>query len=233
MLPTLVSTNLAKGAISLSKRKIVVKRLSSIQNFGAMDILCTDKTGTLTLDKIILETHLDVLGNENDRVLRHGYLNSYYQTGLKNLLDIAVIEYGNEKGFNEATKIYERVDEIPFDFTRRRMSVVVESENGKRQLITKGAVEEMLSICSFVEINGDVLPLTEELIATVMDMVTKLNKDGMRVLAIAQKNNVPDENVFSIKDESNMVLIGYIGFLDPPKDSAVSAIKALYEHGVM
>ncbi|MCQ4922686.1 magnesium-translocating P-type ATPase [Tissierella carlieri] len=232
MLPTLVSTNLAKGAISLSKRKIVVKRLSSIQNFGAMDILCTDKTGTLTLDKIILETHLDVLGNENDRVLRHGYLNSYYQTGLKNLLDIAVIEYGNEKGFNEVTKIYERVDEIPFDFTRRRMSVVVESENGKRQLITKGAVEEMLSICSFVEINGDVLPLTEELIETVMDMVTKLNEDGMRVLAIAQKNNVPDENVFSIKDESNMVLIGYMGFLDPPKDSAVSAIKALYEHGV-
>ncbi|WMM24707.1 magnesium-translocating P-type ATPase [Tissierella sp. MB52-C2] len=232
MLPTLVSTNLAKGAISLSKRKIVVKRLSSIQNFGAMDILCTDKTGTLTLDKIILETHLDVLGNENDRVLRHGYLNSYYQTGLKNLLDIAVIEYGNEKGFNEVTKIYERVDEIPFDFTRRRMSVVVESENGKRQLITKGAVEEMISICSFVEINGDVLPLTEDLIKTVMDMVTKLNEDGMRVLAIAQKNNVPDENIFSIKDESNMVLIGYMGFLDPPKDSAVSAIKALHEHGV-
>ena len=232
MLPTLVSTNLAKGAISLSKRKIVVKRLSSIQNFGAMDILCTDKTGTLTLDKIILETHLDVLGNENDRVLRHGYLNSYYQTGLKNLLDIAVIEYGNEKGFNEVTKIYERVDEIPFDFTRRRMSVVVESENGKRQLITKGAVEEMISICSFVEINGDVLPLTEDLIETVMDMVTKLNEDGMRVLAIAQKNNVPDENIFSIKDESNMVLIGYMGFLDPPKDSAVSAIKALHEHGV-
>ncbi|WP_353097346.1 magnesium-translocating P-type ATPase [Tissierella praeacuta] len=232
MLPTLVSTNLAKGAISLSKRKIVVKRLSSIQNFGAMDILCTDKTGTLTLDKIILETHLDVLGKENDRVLRHGYLNSYYQTGLKNLLDIAVIEYGDERGFNEVTKIYERVDEIPFDFTRRRMSVVVESENGKRQLITKGAVEEMLSICSFVEINGNVLPLTEELIRTVIDMVTKLNEEGMRVLAIAQKNNVPDENAFSVKDESNMVLIGYMGFLDPPKDSAVSAIKALYEHGV-
>ena len=232
MLPTLVSTNLAKGAISLSKRKIIVKRLSSIQNFGAMDILCTDKTGTLTLDKIILETHLDVLGNENDRVLRHGYLNSYYQTGLKNLLDIAVIEYGNEKGFREVTEIYERVDEIPFDFTRRRMSVVVESENGKRQLITKGAVEEMISICSFVEINGEVLPLNEELIKTVMNMVTKLNEDGMRVLAIAQKNNVPDENMFSVKDESNMVLIGYMGFLDPPKDSAVSAIRALHEHGV-
>lgn len=159
MLPTLVSTTLAKGAISLSKQKIIVKRLSSIQNFGAMDILCTDKTGTLTEDKIILETHLNVLGQEDDRVLRHGYLNSYYQTGLKNLLDIAVIEYGNEKDFHKITDIYKRVDEIPFDFTRRRMSVVVESEGKKRQLITKGAIEEMISICSHVEIDGEVLPM--------------------------------------------------------------------------
>ena len=232
MLPTLVSTNLAKGAISLSKKKIIVKRLSSIQNFGAMDILCTDKTGTLTQDKIILETHLDVLGNKNDRVLRHGYLNSYYQTGLKNLLDIAVIEYGNELGFNKVTGTYKRVDEIPFDFTRRRMSVVVESENGKRQLITKGAVEEMLSICSYVEIDNEVLPLTEDLIKKVMTMVTKLNEEGMRVLAIAQKNDVPSENIFSTKDESNMVLIGYMGFLDPPKDTSITAIKALHDHGV-
>ena len=232
MLPTLVSTNLAKGAISLSKRKIVVKRLSSIQNFGAMDILCTDKTGTLTEDKIILETHLNVLGEEDDRVLRHGYLNSYYQTGLKNLLDIAVIEYGDEKGFNEMLDIYKRVDEIPFDFTRRRMSVVVESEGNKRQLITKGAIEEMLSICSHVEINDEILPLTEELTTNVTKMVTELNQQGMRVLGIAQKNDVPDENVFSVKDESNMILIGYMGFLDPPKESAVTAIKALHSHGV-
>lgn len=232
MLPTLVSTNLAKGAISLSKRKIVVKRLSSIQNFGAMGILCTDKTGTLTEDRIILETHLNVLGQEDDRVLRHGYLNSYYQTGLKNLLDIAVIEYGDEKGFNNITDIYRRVDEIPFDFTRRRMSVVVESENNKRQLITKGAIEEMISICSYVEINGEVLPLTEELTNNVIKMVTELNQQGMRVLGIAQKNDVPDENIFSVKDESNMILIGYMGFLDPPKESAATAIKALYSHGV-
>ena len=232
MLPTLVSTNLAKGAISLSKRKIVVKRLSSIQNFGAMDILCTDKTGTLTEDKIILETHLNVLGEEDDRVLRHGYLNSYYQTGLKNLLDLAVIEYGNEKGFNEMLDVYKRVDEIPFDFTRRRMSVVVESEGNKRQLITKGAIEEMLSICSHVEINDEILPLTEELTTNVTKMVTELNQQGMRVLGIAQKNDVPDENVFSVKDESNMILIGYMGFLDPPKESAVTAIKALHSHGV-
>lgn len=232
MLPTLVSTNLAKGAISLSKRKIIVKRLSSIQNFGAMDILCTDKTGTLTQDKIILETHLNILGQEDDRVLRHGYLNSYYQTGLKNLLDLAVIEYGNEKGFDNIIDKYQRVDEIPFDFTRRRMSVVVEDKNKKRQLITKGAIEEMVSICSYVEINDEILPLTEALTENVINMVTKLNQKGMRVLGIAQKNDVPDENVFSVKDESNMILIGYMGFLDPPKESAVTAIKALYSHGV-
>ncbi len=232
MLPTLVSTNLAKGAISLSKRKIIVKRLSSIQNFGAMDILCTDKTGTLTEDKIILETHLNVLGEEDDRVLRHGYLNSYYQTGLKNLLDLAVIEYGNEKDFHKIIDIYKRVDEIPFDFNRRRMSVVVESEGNKRQLITKGAIEEMISICSHVEINGEIIPLTEEITTNVIAMVTTLNEQGMRVLGIAQKNDVPDENVFSVKDESNMILIGYMGFLDPPKESAISAIKALHSHGV-
>lgn len=232
MLPTIVTANLAKGAVSLSKRKTVVKRLSSIQNFGAMDILCTDKTGTLTLDKIVLEKHLDVLGRENDRVLRHAYLNSYYQTGLKNLLDLAVIEFGEEKGFQKYNEIYKKVDEIPFDFARRRMSVVLESGNNKRQLVTKGAVEEMLSICSFVEINGDVVPFTDELKDQVMKFVSKMNEDGMRVLAIAQKNEVPEENIFSVKDESDMVLIGYIGFFDPPKETAEEAIKALHENGV-
>lgn len=232
MLPTIVSTNLAKGAISLSKRKTVVKRLSSIQNFGAMDVLCTDKTGTLTLDKIVLERHLDVLGRENDRVLRHAYLNSYYQTGLKNLLDIAVIDFGEEKGFGDLDKKYEKVDEIPFDFTRRRMSVVLKSEGNKRQLVTKGAVEEMLSICSLVELNGDVVPLTENLIEKVMVMVNKMNDDGMRVLAVAQKNEIPDEDTFSVADEKDMVLMGYIGFLDPPKETAAEAINALQTHGV-
>lgn len=232
MLPTIVSTNLAKGAISLSKRKTVVKRLSSIQNFGAMDILCTDKTGTLTLDKIVLEKHLDVLGRENDRVLRHAYLNSYYQTGLKNLLDLAVIDSGLEKGYEDLDKKYEKVDEIPFDFTRRRMSVVLKSEGSKRQLVTKGAVEEMLSICSLVEINGDVVPLTDEIIDKVMKTVNEMNDDGMRVLAIAQKNDIPDEDTFSVADEKDMVLMGYIGFLDPPKDTAAEAINALQNHGV-
>lgn len=232
MLPTIVSTNLAKGAISLSKRKTVVKRLSSIQNFGAMDVLCTDKTGTLTLDKIILEKHLDVLGRENDRVLRHAYLNSYYQTGLKNLLDLAVIDFGHKKEFEDLDKKYEKVDEIPFDFARRRMSVVLKSEGDKRQLVTKGAIEEMLSICSLVEIDGEVVQLTDDLIEKVMVMVNKMNDEGMRVLAIAQKNNIPDEDTFSVSDESNMVLMGYIGFLDPPKDTAKEAINALQEHGV-
>lgn len=232
MLPTIVSTNLAKGAISLSKRKTVVKRLSSIQNFGAMDVLCTDKTGTLTLDKIVLEKHLDVLGRENDRVLRHAYLNSYYQTGLKNLLDLAVIDSGLEKGYEDLDKKYEKVDEIPFDFTRRRMSVVLRSEGSKRQLVTKGAVEEMLSICSLVEINGDVVPLTDEIIDKVMKTVNEMNNDEMRVLAIAQKNDIPDEDTFSVADEKDMVLMGYIGFLDPPKDTAAEAINALQNHGV-
>lgn len=232
MLPTIVTTNLARGAISLSKHKTVVKRLNSIQNFGAMDILCTDKTGTLTLDKIVLEKHLDIHGNEDDRVLRHAYLNSYYQTGLKNLMDLAIIEFGKEKGFSNLNMEYKKVDEIPFDFTRRRMSVVLKSENDKRQLITKGAVEEILSVCSFAEFKGEVVPLTYEIKEEVKMMVTKLNEDGMRVLAIAQKNNIPDESTFNIDDEKDMVLMGYIGFLDPPKESTPYAIKALQEHGV-
>lgn len=169
MLPMIVTTNLAKGAVAMAKRKTIVKRLDAIQNLGAMDILCTDKTGTLTLNKIVLEKHLDTHGNEDDRVLRHAFLNSYYQTGLKNLLDIAILEHGEEKGMrgSEREKIYKKVDEIPFDFVRRRMSVVLESENGvsgkKRQLVTKGAVEEVLSICDWVEYNGKVVPLTQEI----------------------------------------------------------------------
>lgn len=232
MLPVIVTTNLAKGAIAMSKRKTVVKRLDAIQNFGAMDILCTDKTGTLTLDKIVVEKHLDIHGNEDDRVLRHGYLNSFYQTGLRNLMDRAILEFGDKKNFFELKEHYTKVDEIPFDFTRRRMSVVLKDHAGKRQLITKGAVEEMLSICTFAEYKGEVVPLTEEVKNEVMDMVKKLNEDGMRVVAIAQKNNIPDENSFGVKDESDMVLMGYIGFLDPPKESTAAAIKALHEHGV-
>ena len=232
MLPMIVTTNLAKGAVLMSKRKTIVKNLNSIQNFGAMDVLCTDKTGTLTEDKIILERHLDIHGNEDIRVLRHGYLNSYFQTGLKNLLDIAILEHGNEEGFSNLRIIYEKVDEIPFDFARRRMSVVLEDKNGKTQLITKGAVEEMLSICTFAEYKGNVVELTEDVKNEIFETVDELNASGMRVVAVAQKTNPSPEEVFSIKDESEMVLMGYIGFLDPPKESSTLAIKALHDSGV-
>ena len=232
MLPMIVSANLAKGALVMSKKKTVVKKLSAIQNFGAMDILCTDKTGTLTMDKIIVERHLDVHGNEDDRVLRHGYLNSYYQTGLKNLMDIAILEFGREIGFKNLEDKYEKVDEIPFDFTRRRMSVVLKDKDGKEQLITKGAVEEMLSISTLAEYEGKVVCLTDELKKEVMMHVKSLNSKGMRVIGIAQKNDLLKDHTFGIDDENNMVLMGFIGFLDPPKESAKEAIKALNNYGV-
>ncbi|SFB31288.1 magnesium-translocating P-type ATPase [Clostridium frigidicarnis] len=232
MLPMIVTSNLAKGAVVMAKHKTVVKKLDAIQNFGAMDVLCTDKTGTLTLDKIIVEKHLNIRGEEDLRVLRHAYLNSFYQTGLRNLMDFAILEHGKDNGFNELEKNYDKVDEIPFDFARRRMSVVLKNNEGKRQLVTKGAVEEMLSICTHAECNGDVVELSENIKNKALDMVKKLNDEGMRVIAVAQKNNIPDENNFSVSDESHMVLMGYIGFLDPPKESALEAIKALNNNGV-
>ncbi len=232
MLPMIVTSNLAKGAMTMAKKKTVVKQLSAIQNFGAMDILCTDKTGTLTMDKIVLERYLDVHGNEDERILRHAYLNSYFQTGLKNLMDLAVIEYGDEKGLDYLKDAYIKVDEIPFDFERRRMSVILEDKNKKRQLVTKGAVEEMLSICSYAEYEGEVITLTDDIREKIMETTQELNLDGMRVLAVAQKNEIPYDREFSVEDERDMVLIGYIGFLDPPKDSAIHAIQALNEHGV-
>lgn len=232
MLPMIVTTNLAKGAVSMSKKKTIVKRLNAIQNFGAMDILCTDKTGTLTLDKIVLMKYLDIHGNEEKRVLRHAWLNSYYQTGLKNLLDVAILQRGKDEGLEGVEQIYKKVDEIPFDFTRKRMSVVLENGGGKRQLITKGAVEEMLSVCTLVEYKGEVVPLTESIKEEALKRVKELNEDGLRVIAVAQKNDVPSENIFSVADESNLVLMGFIGFLDPPKESAFPAIKALQEYGV-
>lgn len=232
MLPMIVTTNLAKGAVAMAKHKTVVKKLDAIQNFGAMDVLCTDKTGTLTLDKIVVEKHLNIHGEEDLRVLRHGYLNSFYQTGLRNLMDLAILEHGKENGFAELEKNYIKVDEIPFDFARRRMSVVLKNSEGKRQLITKGAIEEMLSICTLAEYKGNVVELTEDIKNKVLKMVTKLNNEGMRVIGVAQRNDIPDENNFGVADESNMVLMGYIGFLDPPKESAADAIKALRENGV-
>ncbi|QEY34521.1 magnesium-translocating P-type ATPase [Caproiciproducens galactitolivorans] len=232
MLPTIVTTNLAKGAVSMSRQKTVVKHLNSIQNFGAMDILCTDKTGTLTRDEIVIERHLNVQGIEDQRVLKYAYLNSYFQTGLKNLIDLAVIDKANEESITYLNNEYIKVDEIPFDFARRRMSVVLKNREGKTQVITKGAVEEILQICSCCEYQGEVLPLTEELRRQVVNMAQELNSQGMRVIAVAQKRDPSVEGVFGVKDESDMTLMGYLGLLDPPKKSAAAAISALGEYGV-
>lgn len=237
MLPMIVTTCLAKGAVSMSKKQTIVKNLNSIQNFGAIDILCTDKTGTLTQDKVVLEYHLDVNGNEDTRVLRHAYLNSYFQTGYKNLMDLAIIQKTEEEEkakpqLTDLSKYYHKIDEIPFDFNRRRLTTVVQDKSGKTQMVTKGAVEEMLSICSFVENNGVVEPLTEELYQKILSTVAKLNDKGFRVLAIAQKSNPSPVEVFGVKDECEMVLMGYLAFLDPPKESTKGAIQALKNHGV-
>jgi len=232
MLPVIMTSTLAKGAVSMSKHQVIVKTLGAIQTFGEMDILCTDKTGTLTEDKIILEKYMNVLGDDDARVLRHAYLNSYYQTGLKNLIDLAIINRATKNGLEDYLDRYTRVDEIPFDFSRRRMSVVLSDENGKRQLITKGAVEEIVSISTFVEWNGEVVALTEEMIKRVMSTYERYNTEGLRMVAVAQKNEVPDIETFGVADESDMVLIGFVGFLDPPKESAAAAITALKEHGV-
>ncbi len=232
MLPMIVTTNLAKGAVSMSRQKTVVKHLNSIQNFGAMDILCTDKTGTLTRDEIIIERHLNVQGEEDIRVLKHAYLNSYFQTGLKNLIDLAVIEKAGEESVTYLNNEYTKVDEIPFDFSRRRMSVVLKNRTGEAQVITKGAVEEVMEICSFCEYDGKVVPLTGELRRQVVRMTDELNAQGMRVIAVAQKKNPAVEGVFGVKDESDMTLMGYLGLLDPPKESAATAIRALKEFGV-
>jgi len=235
MLPMIVTTCLARGAVAMSREKTIIKNLNSIQNLGSMDILCADKTGTLTQDKVVLQYHLDIHGEENIRVLRHAFLNSYYQTGLKNLMDVAIIdktgdEVGNFEELRGLTERFIKVDEIPFDFERRRMSVVV--ANGKTQMITKGAVEEMLSVCSFAEYEGIVLPMTDEIKEYVLKKVDELNEDGMRVIAVAQKTNPSPVGAFSVADESDMVLMGYLAFLDPPKESTAGAIQALSDHGV-
>lgn len=232
MLPMIVTSNLAKGAVKMAKRKTIVKNLNSIQNFGAMNILCTDKTGTLTQDKIILERYLDVDGNDSVRVLRHAYFNSFFQTGLKNLMDKAILSHCKELNFDNLEKKYIKVDEIPFDFTRRRMSVVVEDKTGKTQIITKGAIEEILAICSHTEIEGEVVSITDKIKKQVLEAGDNLGLKGMRVLGIAHKSWIEKSHSFRVEDESEMVLIGYLAFLDPPKPSASTAIKALNEHGV-
>lgn len=232
MLPMIVTASLAKGALAMSKQKVIIKNLNSIQNLGSMDILCTDKTGTLTQDKVVLEYHLNVDGKEDDRVLRHAFLNSYFQTGLKNLIDLAVIQRQEELGAQDLVKKYTKVDEIPFDFQRRRMSVVVQDREGKTQLVTKGAVEEMLQCCAWAECGGRVLPLEEGVRQRVLAKAGELNSQGMRVIAVAQKTNPSPAGQFSVEDERGMVLLGFLALLDPPKATAQAAIQALQEYGV-
>ena len=231
LLPVILSSSLSKGAIRMSKKKTIVKKLDSIQNFGAMNILCTDKTGTLTQDKIVLERYLNINGDEDIRILKHAFLNSYFQTGLKGSIDEAVIKRASENNLMELTEKYKIIDEIPFDFSRRRLSVIV-SDGEKRQLITKGAVEEILSICTMVDYKGQVSKITKEIKDNIKKISKQLNKDGLRVVAICQKNDIENKSNFEVSDEKNMVLLGFIGFLDPPKESAKESIKKLNKAGI-
>ena len=231
LLPVILSSSLSKGAVRMSKKKTIVKKLDSIQSFGAMNILCTDKTGTLTEDKIVLEKYLNVHGEEDIRVLKHAFLNSYFQTGLQGNIDEAVINRGLENGMQDYTEKYKKIDEIPFDFTRRRLSVVV-TDGTKKQLITKGAVEEILSISTLIDYNGEVSPLTKEIKENILEISKQMNQEGLRVVAVCQKNDILDIESFSVADEKKMVLMGFIGFLDPPKESAKIAIEKLNNSGI-
>ncbi|MFQ9264046.1 MAG: magnesium-translocating P-type ATPase [Clostridia bacterium] len=231
LLPVILSSSLSKGAIRMSKKKTIVKKLDSIQNFGAMNILCTDKTGTLTEDKIVLERYLDINGDEDIRILKQAFLNSYFQTGLKGSIDEAVIKRATENNLMELTVKYKIVDEIPFDFSRRRLSVIV-TDGEKRQLITKGAVEEILSICTMVDYKGQVSKITKEIKDNIKKISKQLNKDGLRVVAVCQKNDIENKSSFEVSDEKNMILLGFIGFLDPPKESAKESIKRLNKAGI-
>ena len=236
MLPMIVTTNLAKGAVVMARRKAIVKRLNAIQNFGAMDILCTDKTGTLTQNKIILERHLNVHGKDDLQVLEFAWLNSFNQTGLKNLLDVAVLDYAVQHDIVYKLQHFKKIDEIPFDFMRRRMSVVVRDGDGKNLMVCKGAIEEMLPLCVSADNNGGeaggVLPFTTEMRKEVRRVTRKLNQEGLRALAVGYKWLPPEDRTYTVEDEKDFVLAGYVAFLDPPKETARQAIAALREHGV-
>src|SRR5450830_155801 len=230
MLPMIVTVNLSKGALAMARKKVIVKRLNAIQNFGAMDVLCTDKTGTLTQGKIVLEKHLDAHGDPSEKVLHYGYLNSYHHTGLKSLLDEAILAHEELREHLKADDKYRKIDEIPFDFVRRRMSVVVEDETGLNTLICKGAVDEVLSLCTRVEVKGDVIEVLPEHDAKRRQLADDLNAQGFRVIALAYKQmpGASDEAVYSVKDESDLILLGFLAFLDPPKDTATEALKRLH-----
>ncbi len=231
MLPMIVSVSLSRGAILMSRKKVIVKRLNSIQNFGAMDVLCTDKTGTLTIDHVILEHHCDVVREEDDAVLRDAYLISHFQTGLKNVLDRAILDHRQEVHQKYSVETHRKVDEIPFDFSRRMMSVVVETPDGNHRLLTKGAPEEVFQRSTRFELEDEVLPMDPVLIQDLRDEYERLSADGFRVLAVAYKDLV-QRTAYSKDDETDLILRGYVAFLDPPKGSARPAIAALQKHGV-
>jgi Mg2+-importing ATPase len=236
MLPMIVTTNLAKGAVVMARHKAIVKRLNAIQNFGAMDILCTDKTGTLTQNKIILERHLNIHGKDDLQVLEFAWINSFHQTGLKNLLDVAVLDYAQQHDIVQKLRHYKKVDEIPFDFLRRRMSVVVRGSDGKNLMVCKGAIEEMLPLCVSADDNGaeagGVMPFTTEMRKEVRRVTRKLNQEGLRTLAVGYKWLPVEDRTYTVEDEKEFVLAGYVAFLDPPKETARQAIAALREYGV-
>lgn len=226
MLPMIVTSTLARGAVKLSKQKVIVKHLDAIQNFGAMDILCTDKTGTLTQDKIVLENHTDISGKPSEHVLHCAWLNSHYQTGLKNLLDTAVLEGVDETAARQLSGRWQKIDEIPFDFERRRMSVVVAEDSNVHQLVCKGALQEILNVCTQVRHNGDIVPLDDNMLRRVKRVTDTLNRQGLRVVAVATKYLPAREGDYQRIDESDLILEGYIAFLDPPKETTAPALKA-------
>ena len=237
MLPMIITASLAKGSIIMAKEKVVIKKLNAIQDLGAIDILCTDKTGTLTQDEIVLEYPLDIHGDLDLSVLRRAYLNSYFQTGLKNLMDRAIISRTEREAkkhdiVRDLDQTFHKIDELPFDFERRRMSVIVKDTDGFVSMVTKGALEEMLSVSNYVEYKGDIIPLTNDVREEVLTEVAQLNEQGLRVLGVSYKSQLNENDVFSVEDESDMILTGYLAFLDPPKPSAAPAIKALAEYGV-
>ena len=237
MLPMIITASLAKGSIIMAKEKVVIKKLNAIQDLGAIDILCTDKTGTLTQDEIVLEYPLDIHGELDLSVLRRAYLNSYFQTGLKNLMDRAIINRTQKEAkkheiVRDLDQTFHKIDELPFDFERRRMSVIVKDEDGVVSMVTKGALEEMLSVSTYVEYKGEIKRLTDEVRQEVLAEVAQLNEQGLRVLGVSYKTDLDENDIFSVEDERDMILTGYLAFLDPPKPSAAPAIKALAEYGV-
>lgn len=232
LLPVILSSCLSKGAVRMSKKKTIVKKLDSIQNFGAMNILCTDKTGTLTEDRIVLEKYLNASGEQDDDILRYAYLNAAFQTGLKGNIDEAIIKRAKENGITELQNSFRKIDEIPFDFSRRRLSVIVENDKKEIRMITKGAIEEILNICTMVKINGKFINITDTIRKNVLEISRNLNKDGLRIVGICEKKDLLEEQAFSVEDEKEMIFLGFVGFLDPPKESAKESIQKLNKSGI-